>query len=1019
MNTTDSIFTVDSTIGWPERNGLIILGDNEYVQYKEKSLNQFIECTRSKNGIVEDWDAGTQIYSDIFCYINKGLDNEVKLRILGIAEANGTVLNDTGSYYLAGDKLNVASLGSSSINKKITSWLYNVKKLIQVNNIEPGGLNNQTATVYTTNKHGLLVGDSVTIYGANPTVFNGTFAVTSRISDTIFSYQITAPAPNAPQGNILMSVDLNKGKSDVDSINDSIEDYTTNVQNTFFNNTHAYIATTGIPNYKVGPFIGSALLPGNQRKLSRFPLTVETVSRREDISFGPIGAWVNGVAVWSYKSQNKIQFGGITSIDITNAGTGYDAANKPLIEINGGGGSGAAADVTVNGSLFSVDVTAGGTGYTSSPLVSIVGGGGFGATATAVITNGTVSKILVETPGEQYTSAPTVSISGGGGSGATATAEVRGPIKSINLTASGAGYTSSPDINLNSGVGAVAQPIIINGRIVSIAIIASGRGYTSPPRVVINGDGYGAVGKAIIGTVGEDRGKVLGVTVENRGIGYNTGTTTIRLEAIGELATFKANVFEWTRNLESELSGLLDPSRGYVFAGYNTQYGGEYAHLSDPKQLRYVLGDNVFRDPATGQLKELSSGLRHSPIIGWAFDGNPIYGPYGYIDAADQSSGIKRVVSSYRIKPVLLYDADTNPNPVRADGPVLASYPAGSFIEDYEYVFQRGDLDQYNGRYCKTPDYPEGVYAYFVAIDASEAGLPLFPYIAGPQLYSTPDKWNYDQDAVQTNIPQGVVRYRDPYQDVDIDIDRQPNADTDQLVTEFGDVFIFEIEDINRDGVLQQTEIEETLEISEEPVLQLFDYYPRVSTRSQVDIEIETTTKFEDAQISGFVVENPGASYKVNDKLYFDNTDTGGYGASAKVNSVKGIDIAAYTSFVEDDTPYGRITTTGEHDLRAGDEVIVDSIPIIDQTNKTFRVKVVSGVERVTVTQEGVGYSEDIPPTYEVVTGSGQDFALSITREESGAVNKVNIVNSGSEYDKENPPEISGNLRKSRDVSIP
>ena len=39
--------------------------------------------------------------------------------------------------------------------------------------------------------------------------------------------------------------------------------------------------------------------------------------------------------------------------------------------------SGASAEVTVNGSLFSVDVTSGGTGYSSSPLVSIVGGGGF------------------------------------------------------------------------------------------------------------------------------------------------------------------------------------------------------------------------------------------------------------------------------------------------------------------------------------------------------------------------------------------------------------------------------------------------------------------------------------------------------------------------------------------------------------------------------------------------------------------------------------------------------------------
>ncbi len=84
--------------------------------------------------------------------------------------------------------------------------------------------------------------------------------------------------------------------------------------------------------------------------------------------------------------------------------------------------------------------------------------------------------------------------------------------------------------------------------------------------------------------------------------------TTIRLESIGEQARFSANVFEWTRNLQDELSLNFDAARGYVFAGYNTQYGGEYAHVSDPKQLRYVLGDNVFRNQSTGQLQELSTG---------------------------------------------------------------------------------------------------------------------------------------------------------------------------------------------------------------------------------------------------------------------------------------------------------------------------------------------------------------------------------------------------------------------------
>ena len=159
LSTTGQIITVDSTIGWPERNGTIRINDVEQVQYKEKSLNQFIECTRSKNGIVEDWDPGTIIQSDIFVYVNRGTSTECALRILGIAEAGTTVLNDTGSYYLGGDKLKVANLGSTAEELRLQSWLYNVKKLIQVGNITPGGVNNQTATVVCNNPHGLLVSD--------------------------------------------------------------------------------------------------------------------------------------------------------------------------------------------------------------------------------------------------------------------------------------------------------------------------------------------------------------------------------------------------------------------------------------------------------------------------------------------------------------------------------------------------------------------------------------------------------------------------------------------------------------------------------------------------------------------------------------------------------------------------------------------------------------------------------------------------------------------------------------------
>ena len=1008
LTTTGQIVTVDSTIGWPERNGTFNIGDNEEVQYKEKSLNQFIECTRSKNNIIEDWDPGTVITSNIFIYANRGTTTEVKMRVLGIAEAGSTVLDDTGSYYLPGDKLKVASLGSDSVGEeRLESWFYNVKKLVRVSAIDPGGAS-QVATVTTEEPHGLLVEDTVTVYGANPVVFNGTFQVSSRIDDYNFSYRVATATDIVPVGNILLSVDLNRGKSTETPINNVVTEFTTNIQNSFFNADYVYVAASGLPNYKIGPFIGSALIPGNQRKLIRVPRVVNTVSERQQIAANSaIGSWVNGVSIWCYKSQESVLFGPLTGIVVSGSGLNYDAGSPPEVLIEGGGGSGATATVTVNGSVDSFEVTAGGQDYTSSPLISIVGGGGSGASATAVVTNGVITRILVSNPGSGFTSQPSITITGGGGSGAAATANIRGPISGVTLTGGGSGYTSLPTVSVTSGEGALAQPIVLNGRIVSIAIINSGRRYTTAPRVVINGDGFGAVAKATIATTGEDKGKVIGITISNRGINYIQGTTTVRLDAVGELATFTAQVFEWNKNFEYNLSNKYDIARGYVFTGLNNQYGGEYAHLSDPKELRYVVGDNVFLDQETGKFQEIETNFQHSPILGWAYDGNPIYGPYGYANPTDQNSGVRRLRTSYQLKPEIVL-SDANPSPSRTDGPLLATYPAGSFVPDYEYVFQQGDLDQYNGRFCKTPEYPDGTYAYFVTIDASSDGNPLFPYVMGPAFNSLPDEWNLSQGAVQENIPADVVRYRVPYENVDIDVERLPNQEADVLTTEIeGYPIIFEIQDTNQDGIIDANEQQEILELQEEPTLQIYDYFPQVSLESKVDIDVETVTQFETAQIDGFVIENPGRSYQVNDTVFFDNTDTGGFGASAIIDSIKGVAISAYSKEIIGDRPYGVITTSLNHDLVQGDEIIVDSTPITANTNKEYTVKVVKGIESVTVDIPGIGYNELIPPTYELVDDSGGiDADFNINLDAAGVAGSFTIVNSGNGYSTDIPPQI-------------
>ena len=998
LNTTDSIITVDSTVGWPERNGEFVIGSGsrtEVVQYKEKSLNQFIECTRSANGVVEDWDSATQVSSNFTVFVNKGTPQEVVMNIVGIVDAQQTVLTDTGSYYLPGDKLTVSKLGGTSTDPHLTTWLYNVKKLIQVTSITYGGVNQQAATVTCANNHGLLVGDQVTVYGANPIIYNGTFLVTSRDTNTVFQYQLPQPATVVPQGNILISVDLNKGKSDSAAVLSAIGPYTTNVQNSFFNTQYVYLASTGIPNYKIGPFPGSALLPGNQRKLNRFPIVSTTISTKNTITPGPIGTWVNGVSIWSYKSTSKKTFGAVTSVGITNAGTGYDAASPPVLTISGGGGTGATASVTVNGSVSEITVTAGGSGYKSSPLVSIVGGGGSGAAATAIITKGVVSRILINSGGTGYTSQPQITIVGGGGTGASATASVRGPIQAVTVGSGGQSYTSTPSVTLSSGSGAVAQAIVNNGRIISIAIISAGSGYTTAPEITIQGQGFGAVARATIDTDGENAGRVTSITIVNRGISYTQGTTLINLNSVGQGATFNANVFQWTYNLQKTTT--FDAAKGSVFEGYNNQYGGEYAHLSNPQTLRYILGDNLFENTA-GLIKERESGLLHSPIVGWAFDGNPIYGPYAYSDPTDQSSSIIKLNTSYQLKPNLVYNVDSNPNPVRVDGPLLSAEAAGNFVEDYEYVFGLGALDQYNGRFCKTPEYPDGRYCYFVTIDSTEDGNALFPYVLGPDFNSVVDPWNLNADAIQQNIPTGVVRYRDPYENVDIDVERAPNASTNALTLENGDILLFEIEDEDRSGVIEQSETDDPDQIFEESPLQLFDYFPSVRFDSKVDIEVETTTKFEDASVTGFTIENPGVNYQVNDRLIFDDTDTDGSGVSARVSRIAGEAVEAYTFENISGNNFGKLTTVNPHNLGVGDSVFIDYTPVMSNTNKTFTVRQFKGIEEIVVNQTGSGYNTDIPPAIIIDGGGGTGGQLEAIVSPVGSIETVNILNSGYGY---------------------
>lgn len=165
------------------------------------------------------------------------------------------------------------------------------------------------------------------------------------------------------------------------------------------------------------------------------------------------------------------------------------------------------------------------------------------------------------------------------------------------------------------------------------------------------------------------------------------------------------------------------PNSGNI-TKYNDLYYTENSVIN-PRQDFFIDGSGIIgkdkkfyyqSDPTRLYTK---NPTQHSPIVGFAFDGLPIYGPYG----KDDYGNIRVMRSSYRLKDVQ-----------RANHTV----PDGSFIEDYEYVAGLGDLDQYNTRDCITPEYPGGVRAYFITVDPDRVEYPVYPYIVGPKYFETP-----------------------------------------------------------------------------------------------------------------------------------------------------------------------------------------------------------------------------------------------------------------------------------------
>ena len=169
---------------------------------------------------------------------------------------------------------------------------------------------------------------------------------------------------------------------------------------------------------------------------------------------------------------------------------------------------------------------------------------------------------------------------------------------------------------------------------------------------------------------------------------------------------------------------------------------GQYHHHQVPTRFddSYAPTSDVCADFPSEALFSVNPE-QHSPLIGFAFDGYPIYGPYGFANA-DGSGGVVRIETSWQLRDIevrqtLPDGTELAPNqygpdvgelvtPAIPPGAAPVAAVVGAYIEDHEYVDGSGHLDEFNGRFAVTPEYPEGTYAYYATVDADHNGQ--YPY---------------------------------------------------------------------------------------------------------------------------------------------------------------------------------------------------------------------------------------------------------------------------------------------------
>ena len=121
-----------------------------------------------------------------------------------------------------------------------------------------------------------------------------------------------------------------------------------------------------------------------------------------------------------------------------------------------------------------------------------------------------------------------------------------------------------------------------------------------------------------------------------------------------------------------------------------------------------------------------------------------------------------------------------------------------------------------------------------------------------------------------------------------------------------------------------------------------YSYYPTIRGGTADSLIVSATNKYSSANIDQYLVEGGGKEYKVNDRLLFNNTGTGGEGVSGVVSSINGetVNSLANTVGAQSDLYSTTISTAENHYLVVGDQIVVS---VTDNTfERTIKTKIIN-----------------------------------------------------------------------------